>query len=44
VRSALAPYKAPRHVRLVDAVPRAANGKVDYGAAAALAAPGEADA
>jgi len=26
------------------AVPRAANGKVDYGAAAALAAPEEADA
>ena len=44
VRGGLAGYKVPRHVHFVDAVPRAANGKVDYGAAAALAAPGEADA
>jgi fatty-acyl-CoA synthase len=40
VRATLAGYKVPRHVRLVAEVPRAPNGKVDYGAASALAAPG----
>lgn len=31
VRAALAPYKAPRRVRFVDTIGRAATGKVDYG-------------
>ena len=41
VRGALAGYKVPRVVRFVESVPRAANGKIDYSAAAGLArAPG----
>jgi acyl-CoA synthetase (AMP-forming)/AMP-acid ligase II len=31
VRSRLAAYKAPRHVRFVDSIGRAPSGKVDYG-------------
>lgn len=30
VKSALAPYKAPRHLVLIDTIGRAPNGKVDY--------------
>ncbi|PZQ22329.1 MAG: acyl-CoA synthetase [Sphingopyxis macrogoltabida] len=30
VRGRLAAYKAPRHFQLVDAIPRMANGKIDY--------------
>lgn len=30
VRGKLAAYKAPRHFQLVDAIPRMANGKIDY--------------
>jgi acyl-CoA synthetase (AMP-forming)/AMP-acid ligase II len=37
VRAALAGYKVPRRVRLVDRVPRFPNGKVDYESAGALA-------
>ncbi len=33
VRQKLARYKAPRHLKLVETVPRAPNGKADYGAA-----------
>ena len=39
VRASLAGYKVPRHVRVVEAVPRLPNGKVDYPAAAAMADP-----
>lgn len=35
-RERLAPYKAPRRLRIVDTVPRAPNGKADYKAARAL--------
>jgi 3-oxocholest-4-en-26-oate---CoA ligase len=38
VRRALAGYKVPRVVRFVDAVPRSANGKVDYEVAENIAA------
>jgi long-chain acyl-CoA synthetase len=37
VESRLAPYKRPRHLFVVDALPRVANGKVDRVAARALA-------
>jgi acyl-CoA synthetase (AMP-forming)/AMP-acid ligase II len=37
VRASLAGYKVPRHVRIVEQVPRLPNGKVDYEAATALA-------
>ena len=37
VRAHLAAYKAPKAVHLVDEVPRAANGKADYGHARRLA-------
>ena len=37
-KSALASYKAPRRVVVVDVVPRAANGKADYASARAMAA------
>ncbi|WP_338424944.1 AMP-binding protein [Sphingopyxis kveilinensis] len=30
VRGKLAAYKAPRHFKLIDAIPRMANGKIDY--------------
>ena len=36
VRTRLAPYKAPRQVAVVDAVPRTPSGKADYAAARAL--------
>jgi fatty-acyl-CoA synthase len=38
VRDALADYKAPRRITFVERIPRAPNGKVDYPAAAAIAA------
>jgi fatty-acyl-CoA synthase len=38
VRRALAPYKAPRHLVVVDTIGRAPNGKVDYKRLKALAA------
>ena len=38
VRATLAGYKVPRRIRFVGHVPRAPNGKVDYGLAANLAA------
>jgi acyl-CoA synthetase (AMP-forming)/AMP-acid ligase II len=37
VRGSLAGYKVPRRVRVVAAVPRLPNGKIDYAAASALA-------
>jgi fatty-acyl-CoA synthase len=37
VKRQLAAYKAPRHVVVVDHVPRAPNGKADYRAARELA-------
>ncbi len=37
VRATLAPYKAPKRIVRVAAVPRAPNGKADYAAARALA-------
>jgi acyl-CoA synthetase (AMP-forming)/AMP-acid ligase II len=37
VRATLAPYKAPRHLVLVDTIGRAPNGKVDYKRLKALA-------
>lgn len=37
VRASLAGYKVPRHVRIVEQVPRLPNGKVDYEVATALA-------
>ena len=38
VRTTLAPYKAPRHLVVVDTIGRAPNGKVDYKRLKALAA------
>jgi fatty-acyl-CoA synthase len=38
VRIALAGYKVPRRIRLVNEIPRLPNGKVDYDAATALLA------
>jgi 3-oxocholest-4-en-26-oate---CoA ligase len=40
VRKTLARYKAPRRIRIVAEIPRMPNGKVDYPAAAKLAAEG----
>jgi fatty-acyl-CoA synthase len=40
VRSSLAGYKVPRHIRFVDNVPRLPNGKVDYETSRVLAASG----
>jgi fatty-acyl-CoA synthase len=40
VRAALAGYKVPRRIRLVDQVPRLPNGKVDYEASQKLAQAG----
>jgi fatty-acyl-CoA synthase len=40
VRSSLAGYKVPRHIRFVDQVPRLPNGKVDYETSRVLAASG----
>jgi acyl-CoA synthetase (AMP-forming)/AMP-acid ligase II len=37
VRAALAGYKVPRCIRLVDKIPRLPNGKVDYEAASSMA-------
>jgi acyl-CoA synthetase (AMP-forming)/AMP-acid ligase II len=37
VRSSLAGYKVPRRIRFVEAIPRLANGKVDFEVARALA-------
>ena len=37
VRAALAGYKVPRRIRIVDEIPRLQNGKVDYPAASTLA-------
>jgi acyl-CoA synthetase (AMP-forming)/AMP-acid ligase II len=37
VRGSLAGYKVPRRVRIVDAVPRLPNGKIDYAAASDVA-------
>jgi fatty-acyl-CoA synthase len=36
-RASLAGYKAPRHIRFVDQIPRTPNGKIDYPAATELA-------
>ena len=38
MKAALAAYKAPRHLVLVDTIGRAPNGKVDYKRLKALAA------
>jgi fatty-acyl-CoA synthase len=38
VRASLAGYKVPRRIRIVDAVPRLPNGKIDYPTARILAA------
>jgi fatty-acyl-CoA synthase len=38
LKSTLAAYKTPKHIVVVDAVPRHASGKGDYRAGAALAA------
>jgi fatty-acyl-CoA synthase len=40
VRSSLAGYKVPRHIRFVDEVPRLPNGKVDYETSRVLARSG----
>jgi len=40
VRAALAGYKVPRQIRIVDEVPRLPNGKVDYETASTLARSG----
>jgi non-ribosomal peptide synthetase component E (peptide arylation enzyme) len=37
VRQSLAGFKVPRRIRLVEHLPRLPNGKVDYGAATAMA-------
>jgi fatty-acyl-CoA synthase len=37
VRAALAGYKVPRCIRLVEEIPRLPNGKVDYEAATSMA-------
>jgi fatty-acyl-CoA synthase len=44
VKQHLASYKAPKEVHVVEAVPRAPNGKADYTRAKALAAGGVASA
>jgi fatty-acyl-CoA synthase len=38
VRASLAGYKVPRRIRIVEAVPRLPNGKIDYPTARILAA------
>jgi fatty-acyl-CoA synthase len=38
VRASLAGYKVPRHIRIVEGIPRLPNGKIDYPTAQAIAA------
>jgi 3-oxocholest-4-en-26-oate---CoA ligase len=41
VRGALAGYKVPRRIRLVEEIPRLPNGKIDYATASELARSGD---